>query len=124
MTEAWHEGLPDEALKTEADKAYEQAAAVINDGLSHGLSFDEACAGIDVKDSSLRDVIIDDMLKVLIAENHFTKGIPLADFALHLKMDLQRLETARESMLRELGEAAAIEYHSAHSEGDDDQTTH
>jgi hypothetical protein len=124
MTEAWHDGLSDEQLKTESDKAYEQAAAVLNDGLSRGLGFDEACAGIDVKDQQLRDVIIEDMLKVLIADNHFTKGIPLADIALHLKVDAKRLETAKESMLRELGEAAAIEYHSAHSEGDDGQTTH
>jgi hypothetical protein len=111
MTEAWHEGVPEDALKTEADKAYEQAAVAIRDGLGRGLGFDAACAGIETQNNSLRAVIIDDMLKVLIAENHFARGIALEDLARELKVDVQRLDDARQSMMREIEETAIREYH-------------
>ncbi len=48
MAEAWYEGLPDDALKTETDKIYEKAEATIREGLGRGLDFDTACSAIGV----------------------------------------------------------------------------
>jgi hypothetical protein len=102
MAEAWYEGLPDDALKTEADKIYEKAEAIIREKLTQGLDFDAACAAIEVEDEELRKGIIDDMLKVLIGEEHFTKNVPLDEMAKNLKVPVERLAEAKAAMLEDV----------------------
>jgi len=102
MAEKWYEGLPEDAFKKETDKAYEEAAAEIRKGLDKGLDFDAACAAIHVEDEELRTHIIDDMLKVLVAEEHFTKDIPLDELGKRLNVSLERLESAKAGMLEEV----------------------
>ncbi len=99
MGEAWYDGLPDDAFVTEKDKAYEKATAKIREGLAKGLDFDTACAAVDVEDESLKIHIIDDMLKVLIAEEHFQHDLPLDELSKKLNVSLERLETAKIEML-------------------------
>lgn len=106
MAEKWYEGLPEDVFKTETNKAYEQAVAKIRDGLARGLDFDSACAAIDVEDEKLRKSIIDDMLKVLIAEEHFDKGIPIDEMAKRLKISSVRLESAKIEMLEDVKDAS------------------
>jgi len=106
MSEKWYEGLPDDAFKTETDKIYEEAVSKIREGLEKGLNFDTACSAIDVEDETLRKSIIDDMLKVLIAEEHFDKKIPLADMAKKLKIPVERLESAKSGMLEDVRESS------------------
>ncbi len=102
MAEKWYDDLPDDAFLTETDKAYEKAVFKIREGLNKGLDFDSACAGIEVANEELRRSIIDDMLKVLVAEEHFTKNIPLAELAEKLKVSADRLESARLEMLEDV----------------------
>ncbi|MDA8079311.1 MAG: hypothetical protein M0Z79_10290 [Nitrospiraceae bacterium] len=110
MSDAWYEGVPDETLKSETDKAYEQAEAAVRRGLAAGLDFDAACSAVEAQDESLKAVIIDDILKMIIAEEHFTKKVPLAELAGRLKIAIERLEAAKESMLREVEESAVREF--------------
>jgi deoxyhypusine synthase len=102
MSEAWYDELPDDAFKTEIDQVYEQASAKIREGLAQGLDFDSACSAIDVEDEELRKNIIEDMLKVLIAEEHFTNSLPLEELAKKLKVSQERLEAAKASMLEDV----------------------
>ncbi len=102
MTEAWYEGLPDDAFKTETDKAYEKATAKIREGLAQGLDFDSACDALEIQDDELRQNIIDDMLKVLIAEEHFTKNVTLDELSAQLRVSVDRLESAKKSMLEDV----------------------
>ena len=102
MAEKWYDDLPDDAFLTETDKAYEKAVSTIREGLNKGLDFDSACAAIEVENNDLRRHIIDDMLKVLIAEEHFTKNIPLAELAEKLKVSADRLESAKTEMLEDV----------------------
>jgi len=102
MAEKWYEGLPDDAFKTETDKAYEKATAVIREALAKGLDFDTACRAIEVEDENLRKSIIDDVLKVLIAEEHFTKDIPLDELAKRLNVLVDRLEAAKAGMIEDV----------------------
>lgn len=102
MTETWYEGLPEDAFKTETDKAYEKAVAVIREGLAKGLDFNTACAAVDIENEELKKNIIDDMLKVLIAEEHFGKSLPLEELAKMLNVSLERLEAAKKSMLEDV----------------------
>ncbi|NTU42432.1 MAG: hypothetical protein HGA78_05170 [Nitrospirales bacterium] len=100
----------------EEDRIYDEAMEKIRHGLSNGLSFDEACAAAEVKDEELKAFIIDDALKVMIAENHYQKGIPLADLAETLKVPLRRINKAHSEMLEDAGITAAKMFR-AESEG-------
>jgi hypothetical protein len=102
MAEKWYEGLPDDAFLTETDKTYEKAAVRIRERLDQGLDFDSACASIDVENDVLKKHIADDMLKVLVAEEHFNKNIPLDELAGRLKVSLDRLESAKLEMLEDV----------------------
>ncbi len=102
MGDAWYEGLSDEDFKTETAREYERASAKIREKLAAGLDFDTACAAIEVKDEGLRKSIIDDMLKVLIAEEHFGKNISLDELAGKLNVSPERLEAAKAAMLEDV----------------------
>jgi len=102
MAEKWYEGLPEDAFKTETAKMYEKAEAIIREKLAQGLDFDSACAAIAMTDEELRKNIIDDMMKVLIAEEHFAKGISLEDMANKLGISVSRLEEAKKDMLEDV----------------------
>jgi len=102
VSKAWYEGLPDDYFKTPSDKVYERAFSVIRNGLAAGLGFDDACSHIDVEDDTLRKLIISDMLKVLITEEHFAKKIPLEELAERWKLDLDRLKRTKNEMIDEI----------------------
>ncbi len=102
MTEKWFEELPEDFFESEADRAYRESFAQIRKGLEDGLGFDEACATIEVKDEALRKQITDDMLKVLLAEEHFARKVPLEDLAKRLKVRAEALEAAKLSMFEDI----------------------
>ncbi len=102
MGEAWYEELPEDAFVTETDKAYNQALSKIREGLDKGLDFDSACGMIEVEDEELKKNIIDDILKVLIAEEHFAKNVSLDELSKKLKVPKERLDSAKLSMMEEI----------------------
>lgn len=117
MAEKWYEGLPDDAFKTETAKIYEQAEATIREKLDQGLDFDGACAAVTVEDEELRKSIIDDMLKVLIGEEHFTKGVSLDDMAKKLGIEVGRLEKAKAEMMEDVKEASVKAFYRGLGQG-------
>lgn len=106
MAEKWYEGLPEDAFLTETDIAYEKAVSRIREGLEKGLDFDSACAMIEAGDEKLKKHIIDDMLKVLIAEEHYNKNMPLDKLSDLLKVSVDRLEAAKREMLEDVKESS------------------
>lgn len=109
MGEKWYDDLPDDFFESEEDKAYRRSFEKIRRGLAGGLDFDSACAAIDVEDKELRKQIIDDMLKVLIAEEHFTKKVSLEELAEKLKISRERLESAKTGMLDEVRDTPDVD---------------
>lgn len=106
MGEKWYEGLSDDAFKSETDKAYEKALAAVRKGLEQGLDFNAACEAIEIEDEKLKANFIDDMLKVLIAEEHFGKNVSLPDLAKKLGVSVEHLETAKKDMLEDVKETS------------------
>jgi hypothetical protein len=94
--------------ESEEDRVYAEAVNSIKAAVESGASFEEAAAKIDVKDEALRDAVVSDALKVLIAEMHLMQKTPLEELAGKLKLPIERLEQVRKEMLADL-EAAAIE---------------
>ncbi|MBI5025496.1 MAG: hypothetical protein HZC12_01975 [Nitrospirae bacterium] len=94
------------------ETAYEDSVKKIISDVEQGLSFDAACSVLNpaVCGTEIKESIIDDALKVLIAEMHFSNGVPLKQLAMKLKLSSSKLINAKESMLKEAGEAAIAEY--------------
>lgn len=96
---------------------YDDAMMKIRKGIEGGLSFSEACSMPDVKDPELKRLIEDDALKIIIADMHYDKGIPLQQIADALKMTLKRLNMAAAEMLEDVGMTAARNYRQNNPEG-------
>ncbi len=91
----------------EEGRVYDDAMTKIRKGMENGLSFSEAFSMVDVEDPELKHFIEDDALKVLIAEMHFEKGVPLPQVADALKVSLKTLNIAVTEMLEDIGTTAA-----------------
>jgi hypothetical protein len=108
MEKPWY----DEAA-SEEDKLYEESVNKIRNAVKQSLSFEQAAALIDIEDEVLRNSILDDALKVLIAEMHFSEKKPLEKVARTLRLPLKRLERAKEEMLKDVEQSAIEAYKSS-----------
>jgi len=98
-----------ENAMSEEDRIYEESVRRIQSAVKQSMPFGQAVKLIDVEDEGLRNAIIDDALKVLIAEMHFSgKKMSLKDVSGMLKLPLKKLEIAKAEMLKDV-EAAAVE---------------
>ena len=94
----------------EEGRIHQAGFTVIFSGMEKGLGFDEACSGLTMVDPEMRRVIIEDYLKVTIAERHFQDGRPLEEVAGTLKIPVERVAATKEGMLVEVQEAARAVY--------------
>ncbi len=95
----------------EEDRIYTEAIAKIREEMKNGLTFDKACNTISVAGEELREFILDDALKIMIAELHYGKGMPLQEVAKTLNVPMAKVSVASLEMLEDAGIAAAKEYH-------------
>lgn len=93
----------------EESKIYNDAMAKIRDGLKNGLNFNEACGVVDM-DAGLKKFVVDDALKVMIAEMHYAGGMSLPQIADALKVPIKVIDTANMEMLEDVGITAAEVY--------------
>lgn len=93
----------------EEDKIYNEAMVKIREGLKNGLNFNEACGVVDM-DAGLKRFVVDDALKVMIAEMHYAKGMSLPQIADVLKVPFKIIDIANMEMLEDVGITAAEVY--------------
>ena len=86
----------------EEDRIYRKSIAGIRSGISNGVKFDLACEFINVDEQELRALIIDDALKIEIAELHYGKRVPLRDIAQKLGVSMERLLQAVGEMMEDV----------------------
>lgn len=87
-------------------RAHDAGIAAIQAGLSAGEGFDTACARVEATDPDLRRIIIDDFLKVTIAQRHFQGGQSTEDVGRALGISAERVDFARREMLAEVAAAS------------------
>jgi hypothetical protein len=109
------EGRQSGEFTEEEAKIHHAGFKIIFEGMQKGLGFDDACAGLEVVDPEMRQIIIDDYLKVTIAEQHFQAQRDLKDVALDLSIPLERVEAAKGQMMAEVEKAAIDHYHKTSS---------
>jgi hypothetical protein len=90
----------------EEERLHEAGFAQIREGLAAGLDFAKACERVAAPDPDLRRIIIDDFLKVTIAQRHFQGGESIAAVAAALGIPAERAEIARTQMLAEVAAAS------------------
>jgi hypothetical protein len=100
------EGPPAGGFTPEEERLHEEGFAAIRAGLEAGLSFEAACARVEAPDADLRRLIVDDYLKVTIAQRNFQGGESTAAIAAALKTSVERVEFARREMLAEVAAAS------------------
>ncbi len=84
------------------EKIYDSEIGRLKKLLDDGKSLDEICTEINVKDDELRQLITDDILKIAIAELHFTKGMGLEDIAKILKTTLNKVKETYSIMIEDV----------------------
>lgn len=86
----------------EEDSIYKKSIEVIRSNISNGVKFDLACDFVTVDDLELKGLIIDDALKIEIAELHYGKRVPLMDVAKKLGVPMDRLLRANTEMMEDV----------------------
>jgi deoxyhypusine synthase len=106
MAKKWFDDMPDDAFFPESEKIYKEALAKVRAGLAKGFDFETASATVDIKDKNLRETVLDDVLKVFIAEEHFAKNVPLEQISQNLHLPIERVEQARKEMFEDVENSA------------------
>lgn len=101
----------------EETRIYNEVMVKIREGLKNGLTLKEACGAVAVADAELKKLISDDVLKIMIAEMHFGKGLTLEEVAKALSVSLKAINAAIMEMLEDAGIAAAEEYNKNNPNG-------
>ena len=102
MAEKWSDELPDDFFLSEEEKVYMNALVQMKASLAKGLDFETASAVVSIADEALKRQVLDDVLKVIIAEEHFVKNSPLDQISRQLNLPIDRLEKARAEMLEDV----------------------
>lgn len=100
----------------EESRIYYDAMGKIMEGLTNGMSFNQACSAVLVQDEQLRAFIEDDALKIVIADLHYNKGISIEKVAENLQLQIEVLRRANAEMLEDI-EATSIEIYKAQNPG-------
>jgi hypothetical protein len=103
---ATREGGAAGGFTPEEDRLHDAGIAAIRAGLAAGEGFDAACGRIEAADPELRRIIVDDFLKVTIAQRHFQGGESTEQVAGALGISTERVEHARREMLAEVAAAS------------------
>ncbi len=100
------EGAATGGFTPEEERLHEAGFVAIREGLAAGLGFAQACERIVAEDPDLRRIIIDDYMKVTIAQRNFQGGESTADIAASLGISTERVEFTRREMLAEVAAAS------------------
>ena len=100
----------DNPLSQEEDEVHEGAIAALRAEVAGGRTLAEASAVLAGIQEDLRDLILDDFLKILIAEEHFSKGQGLEVIALRLGLGVEKVVGICDEMLNEVGLEMASQY--------------
>jgi len=96
------EGSEKRQSSEEDNRAYRKGIEMIQTNLENGVKFDLACEFITIEDRELRALIIDDALKIEIAELHYGKRMPLLEVSKRLGVSMDRLLKASNEMLEDV----------------------
>lgn len=86
----------------EENKIYNLALPLILEGVKNGLSFNDACDRVEVENKELKEFIVDDALKIIIAELHYVQRFSLQEVADLLEISTAIVNKANEEMIEDI----------------------
>ena len=93
------------------EQIHAQAIAFLNSKLKKGESWKKAADALTMADASFKAVILDDFLKITLAERHFQGGEEIKSIARFLQLPVELLAAVKDDMIREVREASIEAYH-------------
>lgn len=84
------------------EKVYDREICILMEKIKEGMHIDKACKEINADDPEMRQIIEDDILKILIANLHYQQGMSLEDVARQLDIALQRVKDTQKIMLEDV----------------------
>jgi hypothetical protein len=87
----------------EETKIYNASIPKILQGIKDGLPFCDACKLVRIDDEKLRKFIEDDVLKIVIAELHYSQKISLEEVSTMLDVSMDIITKANDEMLEDIG---------------------
>lgn len=100
----------DPGMTRDDDRIHEEATAFIRARVAEGWTWEKVGKGLKVADAELKAIILDDFLKVTIAERHFQGGEGIKEVAKALNAPVKVLMDARQAMIAEVEDAAIKAY--------------
>ncbi|GMT47882.1 MAG: hypothetical protein IEMM0007_1448 [bacterium] len=95
--------MPDyKNFSKDEEKIYDIEIGKLIKRLQSGQSLNEACSAIDVVDEELRQVLADDVLKIVIAELHYNQGMDFEQVAQRLKITVKEIEETNRIMIEDI----------------------
>ena len=111
MGKEWYADLPDDDARF-----YEEAVNRIKKGIEQEMTFEQAASLVESEDEKLKAAIVDDTLKLLLAEMHFVKKQTIEEVAKKLRLPLGAVSKARQEMIESVEDAAIEAYKREHGE--------
>ncbi len=103
--------VADPELSAEQNRVHEEAMTFLQTALASGRSWAQASESLQVVDSALKQFILADYLKVLLAERHFQGGERIKGLAKELGVPMDLLISLKAAMIQEVKEASQRVYH-------------
>ncbi len=98
----------------EENAIYYDSIEKILTSLRAGNTFDESCKNVDIVEESLKGLIYDDAMKVMIAELHYKDGFSLSDVAEKLDVPVEKISLASLEMLEDVAIASSEAFKKEH----------
>lgn len=101
----------------EETSIYEKAIPEIIDFVKSGLSFQDACERVQIEDTELKAYIVDDALKIVIAEMHFNQHMSLHKISGLIGVSTDILTKAQREMVQDVSISASEFFTQTNPEG-------
>ncbi len=97
------------------DQIHEAALESLKKAIKRGVAWKQAAADLTIADAKFKAVILDDFLKITLAERHFQGGESIKRVASLLKVPTELLVAVKNDMIREVKEASIQAYRRSES---------
>lgn len=112
------EKLVKPGLSAEEDRLHDEAIAYLKKTTNSGQPWKKVCDGLRIRDEELKRLILDDFIKITIAERHFQAQEGLKQIAKTLGLPMDVLVKAKEEMFAEVQAVSLQAYHLSKQTGD------
>ena len=97
-------------FSADQDRVHADAIAFLQKRLKKGASWKQASEELAIPDPRFKAVILDDFLKITVAERHFQGGESIKSIARFLQVPVELLVAVKEDMIREVRDASIEVY--------------